>query len=132
MFLGMLDNNEKAAFAILAEQMIDADGITVGPEIEAVAALKREMGLEPSQGDDPERDPAKLASRFGSRTSQVACLLELLGLAHVDSDYDLVERSMVSVLASEWGIDEAELESLDTWVMDHIRMIDRAMALMRG
>lgn len=132
MFLGMLDKNEKAAFAILAEQMIDADGITVGPEIDALTALKREMGVSLEAGDDPERDPARLAARFSSRSSQVACLLELLGLAHVDSDYDLVERSLVSVLASEWGMNEVELESLDSWVMDHIRMIERAMALMRG
>jgi hypothetical protein len=40
MFLNLLDSDERRAFAELAERMIAADGLVIGRERAAIAALK--------------------------------------------------------------------------------------------
>ena len=45
MYLNLLDDDEKRAFAELAEKMIEADGLVIGREAAALAALKAEMGM---------------------------------------------------------------------------------------
>ncbi len=78
MFLNMLDADEKRAFALLAERMIEADGIVIGREAAVLASLKAEMGFSGSGDDD--RSVQDLARVFKDTRSRVAAFLELLGL----------------------------------------------------
>ncbi len=129
MFLNLLDDDEKHAFAVLAERMIEKDGVVIGREAAAVAALRAEMGV--TRVRDLERGVAELAQTFGNRRSKIAVLLELIGLGYSDTNFSVTEKSLVSEVAKEMGIDAIELGRLEGWVQDHVQLIRRALVLMR-
>jgi len=129
MFLNMLDIDEKRAFAVLAEKMIEADGIVVGREAAVLASLKAEMGVAGS-GDD-QRSTAELARVFKDRRSRVAAFLELLGLAYSDANFDFQEQTMLASVARDMGLGNDDTVVLERWVRDHVAHIRSAMVLMR-
>lgn len=129
MFLNLLDNNEKLAFAELAERMIESDGIVVGREASALAALKAEMGVAGESQDN--RGVEELAAVFSSRRSKVAALLELIGLGYSDTSFSVTERSLVSEAAQAMNVSGRELFGIESWVENHVEMIKRALVMMR-
>lgn len=131
MFLTLLNEEEKRAFALLAEKMIAADGIVVGREATTLAAFKAEMGLEPRH-EGRDRSVQDLAAAFGSRRSKVVALLELIGLGYSDTSFSVTERSLVFALARAMEIDAETLVDLEGWVQQHVRLIRQAMELLRG
>ncbi len=128
MFLNLLDNDEKRAFAELAEKMIEADGLVIGREAAALAALKAEMGVS---GGGDGRSVEALAGVFTSWRSKVAALLELIGLGYTDVNYSVNEKSMVDVVADQMGLTKDELAEVEAWVREHVSLIRRALILMR-
>ena len=126
MFLNMLDIDEKRAFTLLAERLIEADGIVVGREEVALA----EMGV--GQSGDVARSVEELSGVFKDRSSRVAALLELFGLAYSDKSFDMGELSLIASVAHFMGLSGDELEALEKWVRDHVSLVRRAMVLMRG
>ena len=102
MYLNMLDNDEKIAFAELAEKMIEADGLVVGRETTALAALKAEAGVTDASGSGRTAD--ELAGVFQSRRSKVAALLELIGLGYSDTSFSLGEESLINAVANRMAI----------------------------
>jgi hypothetical protein len=130
MFLTLLNDEEKRAFALLAEKMIAADGIVVGREAATLAAYKAEMGLEP-RSESQERGVEDLAAAFGSRRSKVVALLELIGLGYSDTSFSVTERSLVFALARAMEIEADTLVDLEAWVQQHVRLIRQAMELLR-
>jgi hypothetical protein len=129
MFLNLLDNDEKLAFAELAEMMIESDGIVVGREAAALAALKGEMGVvDESQST---RSVEELASMFSSRRSKIAALLELIGLGYSDTSFSVTERSLVSDAAKAMNVSGRDLFGIESWVENHVEMIKRALVMMR-
>lgn len=130
MFLTMLNDEEKRAFALLAEKMIAADGIVVGREAATLAAYKAEMGLE-AKSESEERGVEDLAAAFGSRRSKVVALLELIGLGYSDTSFSVTERSLVFALARAMEIEADTLVDLEAWVQQHVRLIRQAMELLR-
>lgn len=129
MFLNMLNLEEKGAFVELAEKMIQADGIEIGRETAALAALKAEMGI--SGGVSSDRSLSELAGVFSSKRAKIAALLELMGLGYSDTSFSVDEESLVTGLASEMAVSPEELAEVEAWVKDHIALIRRAMVLMR-
>lgn len=129
MFLNMLDIDEKRAFALLAEKMIQADGIVVGREAAALASLKAEMGL--SASDQDGRSVEELARIFKDKRSRVAALLELFGLAYTDTNFDLGEQSLIATIAQDMDLTSDEIVALEKWVQDHVQLVRRALTLMR-
>ena len=125
----MLDIDEKRAFALLAEKMIEADGIVIGREAAVLASLKAEMGTVGSQEDD--RSIEELAKVFKDKRSRVAALLELFGLAYTDTDFDLSEQSLIASVAQDMGLGSDEIVAMEKWVQDHVKLVRRALALMR-
>jgi len=129
MFLNMLDIDEKCAFVLLAEKMIEADGIVVGREAAALAALKAEMGVSESTQDN--RSIRELSRMFKDRRSRVTALLELFGLAYTDTNFDLGEQSLIATIAQDMEFTSDEIVEVENWVQDHVSLVRRALALMR-
>jgi len=125
----MLDIDEKRAFALLAEKMIEADGIVIGREAAVLESLKAEMGTVGSKDDD--RSIEELARVFKDKRSRVAALLELFGLAYTDTDFDLSEQSLIASVAQDMDLGSEEIVALEKWVQDHVELVRRALALMR-
>jgi uncharacterized tellurite resistance protein B-like protein len=128
-YLNMLDNDEKVAFAELAERMIEADGLVVGREATALAALKAEAGVGESGGGSRTVD--ELAGVFQNRRSKVAALLELIGLGYSDTSFSVSEESLINTVANRMAIAPDELHNIETWVQEHFSLVRRAMILMR-
>ena len=129
MYLNLLDDDEKRAFAELAEKMIEADGLVIGHEASALAALKAEMGVSETGGDG--RTPQDLAGVFKSRRSKVAALLELIALGYSDTAFSVSEESLVNSVANQMAISPDELQGIEDWVKEHFSLIRRALILMR-
>ena len=129
MYLNLLDDDEKRAFAELAEKMIEADGLVIGREASALAALKAEMGVSETGGDG--RTPQDLAGVFKSRRSKVAALLELIALGYSDTAFSVSEESLVNSVANQMAISPDELQDIEDWVKEHFSLIRRALILMR-
>lgn len=130
MFLNMLDTDEKRAFVLLAEMMIQSDGIVVGREASALAALKAEMGVSESAQDT--RSVRELSRLFKDRRSRMATLLELFGLAYTDTNFDLGEQSLIATIAQEMEFTSDEIVEVENWVQDHVSLVRRALTMMRG
>lgn len=129
MYLNLLDDDEKRAFAELAEKMIEADGLVIGREASALAALKAEMGVSDASGGGRSAD--ELAGVFKSRRSKVAALLELIGLGYSDTAFSVSEESLVNTVANQMAISPDELHDIEEWVREHFSLIRRALILMR-
>ena len=129
MYLNLLDNDEKIAFAELAEKMVEADGIVIGREAAAVASLKAEMGI--SGQESGGRSVDELAGVFKSRRSKVAALLELIGLGYSDISFHVSEESLVNSVANQMAITPDELHEMEEWVKEHVNLVRRALILMR-
>ena len=129
MYLNLLDDDEKRAFAELAERMIEADGLVIGREASALASLKAEMGVSETGGDG--RTPQDLAGVFKSRRSKVAALLELIALGYSDTAFSVSEESLVNSVANQMAISPDELQNIEDWVKEHFSLIRRALILMR-
>ena len=69
MFLNLLDDEEKKAFAELAGKMVEADGIVIGREAATLAALKAEMGITDSGSSG--LGTGELAAAFKSKRSKI-------------------------------------------------------------
>lgn len=130
MFLNMLDDEEKRAFVLLAERLIEADGIVVGSEAAALAALKAEMGVDDVVGQEVSIE--ELAYTFKDRRSRVAALLELFGLAHSDSNFHMSEVSLIASVAYFMGFDDREIDVLENWVQEYVSLVRNALAIMRN
>jgi uncharacterized tellurite resistance protein B-like protein len=126
----MLDDDEKRAFVLLAERLIEADGIVVGSEAAALAALKAEMAV--GDVDEQETSIEELAYAFKSRRSRVAALLELFGLAHSDSNFHMSEVSLIASVAYFMGFDDEEIDVLESWVREYVSLVRKAFAIMRA
>lgn len=129
MFLNMLDDDEKRAFVLLAERLIEADGIVVGSEAAALASLKAEMGVGDVVGQEASIE--ELAYTFKDRRSRVAALLELFGLAHSDSNFHMSEVSLIASVAYFMGFDDREIDVLESWVQEYVSLVRKALAIMR-
>jgi hypothetical protein len=111
--------------------MVEADGIVVGQEMDALAALRHEMGLPVMAETVPKGDVEQLVSAFSSRRAKVAALLELLGLGYSDAEFHLDEKSLITVIAHEMKITAEDLALLEGWVKHHVRHIQQAFTLMQ-
>ncbi len=129
MFLNILDNDEKRAFAELAEKMIEADGLVIGREAAALAALKAEMGM--TDAGDGGRSVDELAGVFKGRGSKVAALLELISLGYSDTSFSIGEESLVNAVAGRMAVGPNDLHDIEEWVQEHFGLVRRALILMR-
>ena len=129
MYLNLLDDDEKRAFAELAEKMIEADGLVIGREAAALASLKAEMGMSGESGGGRTVD--ELAGVFHSRRSKIAALLELIALGYSDTAFSVSEESLVNTVANQMAIGPDDLHEIEDWVKEHFSLIRRALILMR-
>ena len=130
MFLHMLNDDQKRAFAALALKLTAADGAVVGREAAKLRALSGEMNLEREEWDS-SASVAELAAAFTDRRSKVVALLELLGFAYSDTSFQSVEASMVNEVARAMNVSDDDLKRLEAWVGQHVDHVRQAFALMR-
>ena len=132
MFLHMLNDDQKRAFAALALKLTAADGAVVGREAAKLRALAGEMNLDLEGLDsNADADVATLAAAFTDRRSKTVALLELFGFAYSDTSFQAIEQSIVAEAARAMNVSGDELKRLESWVGQHVEHVRQAFALMR-
>ena len=118
MFIEKLNDRQQGILLSLAKKLIAADGNINDKEIELLNAIRAQMSPRAQ-----EVTSSNLASDFQTQESKAALLLEIIGLAHADEDYHQDEKSFVSDLAKEVGLDPSMLAEMESWVSRQFALI---------
>lgn len=123
MFLAPLTDAQKRAFMALAAMVIDADERVTRQERALMASLRAEMGMP----DAPEgMDIAAAAAEFADWAGKVRAMLELIGIARADCDFDKRESEVIRRIAEAFGITPGKLEVMDDWVFRQLALVREA------
>ena len=127
MFLAPLTDTQKQAFMALASMVVNADKKISRQERELMKTLTAEMGMP----DTPEgMDLATAAAAFTGWESRVRAMLELIGIARADCDFDKREGRVIDDVARAFGIAPGELDVMDDWVFRQLALAREARYLM--
>ena len=127
MFIEKLNDRQQGILLDLGKKLIAADGNIHDKETELLNVLRAQMS--PSV---QETASSNLASDFQTQESKAALLLEILGLAHADEEYHLDEKSFVSGLAKEVGLDSDTLADMESWVLRQFALVREAQQFLEG
>lgn len=79
-----------------------------------------EAGVEeaaaPEEPALPEGDLETLAAAFETAQSRSVVLLEIIGVGHADADFSPEESDFVRRLATAFGISDAKVGAMESWV----------------
>lgn len=127
MFLAPLTAVQKQAFMALASLVVGADEKLSPQERDLMQTLTAEMGMP----DTPEdMDLATATAAFADWESKVRAMLELVGIARADCDFDKRESRVIRDIAGEFGIAPGELDVMDDWVFRQLALAREAAYLM--
>jgi uncharacterized tellurite resistance protein B-like protein len=129
MFLNRLTDVQQGTLLSLSMQLMVADGKQQPEEIALLDGLRRQMAptVMPFQVRNED-----LPSLFGSRPARIALMLELLGMALVDSEYHATEQTFVTTIANVLGVSEAELSDMESWVRRQFALVREAEQFMEN
>lgn len=114
MFLDMLNTEQREAFLVLASRIAMSDGEDSVEEMEAIDALREEMGLQ--NNVDMKRVLSDIdVSAFDTHKSRVIAALELLRLAYADEYVHEAEIAEVRDVCEAMGFPEEWLSTMGEW-----------------
>jgi uncharacterized tellurite resistance protein B-like protein len=123
-----LNSQELGGFLVLADEIIYADGVYRDEEKEALHLLKKSVSIDDE--DTPRLSGTEARNLIRSYRSRVICLIELTGLAYVDSDFCQAEQEYLKALAEYWGIDPEASDQIVYNVASLANINDELMHLM--
>ena len=127
MFLAPLKPAQKRAFMTLATIVMRADGRSSRFERELMKTLTAEMGMPDTPND---MDLVAAAAEFADWESRVRAILELIGIARADCDFDKRESEVIRDIAKSFEITDGEFEILDDWVFRQLALAREAVYIM--
>lgn len=129
MFLGTLSDDQKQAFLVLADAVLQADRRLAPQEAEMLTLMRAEMGF-PDDVPVPASDVAAAVTVFDCRRSRVAAMLELTGLAFADREIAPEEEAVIGRIGDALGFSQAEILSQREWVFRQMALVHEANAMM--
>jgi len=70
----------------------------------------------PEETQLPEGDLETLAGAFDTSQAKAVALLEIIGVGHADADFSPEESDFVRRLATAFGISDAKVGAMESWV----------------
>lgn len=127
MFLSRLDVKQQGIFLYYGEKIIATDGNIDVREEQMLAHLRSQMSptIKPHNSAD-------LSSDFPTSSSKAAFMLELLGLAYADGQYDVREKDYVATIADKVGITKELLADMEAWVVRQLSLAREAEEFMEA
>ena len=125
MFLHILNDSQQKAFLALAKRFIEADSQIAEEEQNLLELMYAEMNLD-FDAELPGGEPAELFAAFDTRQPRVAALLELIATGHADNSFDPAESKFIRQAADAWGIPEAEVARMESWIQRQQGLIAEA------
>lgn len=127
MFIHNLNFEQQTALLFLAHEVARADGSLDELQLGMMSILKAQsqQGVEEKSISDD-----KLSQLFDTERAKCSLLLELLGVAHANSEYHLAEKDLISKYANLLGISQDKLQALEAWVEAQITLSAQAETLL--
>lgn len=113
MFVHYLNSQQQSILISLAKNIISADSILSEKEKLMLDILKSQANSDISE---VEVEIFQLPSIFVTKREKYSLLLELLGIAHADQEYQLEEQSLIKLYAECLNVSDNELNVLEKWV----------------
>lgn len=126
MFLSMLTPDEQTAFIFLAKEFIETDKVVSLKEKEILALMSREA-LNSSGGKATIASPDEAIKVIRSPKARSITMLEILGIAYADGEYQREERLFIQNLADEFGIAPVTLAAMENWVLRQVALNSEAL-----
>ena len=121
MFLNELNEMEKEAFLSLSVHVANANDIIEESEVAIIGEYIKEMNLglfDISEALSME-EVIDIVSCSSYRHKKII-MLELLGLAYIDGDYDDNEQSVVNDFAKKIALEDADIKNINAAIEKYI------------
>ena len=122
MFLGMLEDHQKADFLVLASKVAAADGEDSADEQEALDELKREMNYTGDVDMSRVLGGVKVNS-FDTHKSRVIVALELLLIAYADEYVHEAEIQIVRDVSFAMNFNDEWLAVMGDWATRYTELM---------
>jgi hypothetical protein len=96
-------------------------------ELVFIEALKSQMM---SDIEDHSVSYDQLSDVFSDKASKASLLLELLGVAHADDEYQDEEKAFMSDIANKLSISLDELAEMEKWVLSQLNISKQVLRFM--
>lgn len=120
MFLHELSREQQQAFPVLVRQVIAADERLAMQEVECLAAIYREMGLQPQTAEAPDV-ALDLNFLFDTPRSRAVVFIELLLVGYADGVFDDQENEAIVGFADAMAIPTETRKDAYNWAR---RLVD--------
>ncbi|MEL6344969.1 MAG: hypothetical protein AAFV53_17760 [Myxococcota bacterium] len=131
MFLSRLSSDEQRAFLQVAVRLLEVDGLS-DDERTAFGGLCERVGVRDDWAPDATAPLGAFLGQISRPSARAAALLELLGLAWVDTQYGDDERVFIQQIAQRWDISTSRLALMESWVVRQIALAEEGEQLVGG
>lgn len=124
MFLNQLNEEEKLAFSSLSIHIAEANDIIEDSEKLMILEFRKEMEFDDDEGFDlMNLDSAIAVFSKSNESIKKKVLIELLGMAYADGDYDVSEKKLIGDFAEAVGLSKAVLETETKLIIDYLKLL---------
>ena len=126
MFLNQLNQNEKEAFMSLSVHVANANGILANEEKEMIQEYCREMGIDSfDEKDIASMDNVLAVFEQSDLRIKIIVLLEILGLAYADGEYEDSEDNFVMRFAAELGLNKNTVKEQKDLLVEYLEILKK-------
>lgn len=112
MFVNLLNEKQQAILLQKAKELASADGVLHDNEEKIIATIIAQMN--PNAASIEPGDPK---CEFIDHRSKIALMLELIGIAHADQNYESNEKNMIIAIANEIQLAPDIVDKIENWVV---------------
>lgn len=127
MFIQNLTLDQQSVLLNLSNQLIAADGVLSDDELVFIETLKSQMM---PNTEDHSVTYNQLSDVFYDKASKASLLLELLGVAHADDDYQDEEKTFMHNIATQLNVSQNELSEMEDWVVAQLSLSKQVIKFM--
>lgn len=128
MFIQHLSNDQQAALFCFAKKIIAVDGHIDEKEEVMLEAIRAQCN--DNVNFDLSIDLGSLIGLFEYKHQKVSFMLELIGVAYADEDYQESEKTIIAHLAEAFEIPSTLLEDMESWVRRQMILVKEANLFM--
>ncbi len=126
MFLNRLSEKEKNAFLSLSIHVSNANGKFHDAEKDMIQEYCREMGIPFFDAGSPQAmDEIIAVFKEADAHIKKIVLLEILGLAYADGNYDQSEKTFVLDCAEKIGLTDSDIEKTTAVIREYLAVIQK-------
>ena len=127
MFVQNLNASQQSALLYLAHEVAKADGDLHELQMGLLQIIKDQSEAEITE---QEISLEMLPQVFDDNRVKGSLLLELLGVAHSNNEYDVSEKKLIEQYAQALNINEEQLNKLEIWVEKQLALMEEIEQLL--